>query len=61
MARHILVVDLDKFNLDEDNNFDVDDSDTVIHVKFLAWHSKFENARNLKKNKQRINACSVAS
>ena len=34
--RHILAVDLDKINLDNDNNFDEDDPDTIIHVKFLA-------------------------
>ena len=33
----ILVVDLDKINLDEDNNFDEDDFDTIIHVRLLAW------------------------
>ena len=38
----ILGVDFDKINLDEDNNFYEDDSDTIIYVIFLAWHNKFE-------------------
>ena len=37
----ILVVDLDKINLDDDKNFDEDDSETIIHVKILAWRNKF--------------------
>ena len=38
----ILGVDFDKINLDEDNNFYEDDSDTIIYVIFLTWHNKFE-------------------
>ena len=30
--RYILTVDLDKINLDNNNNFDEDDPDTIIHV-----------------------------
>ena len=48
--RYILVVDLDIINLDENNDFDEDDPDTIIHVSLLAWHSKFTNANHLKKN-----------
>ena len=44
----ILGVDLDKINLDNDNNFDEDDPDTIIHVRLLAWHSKFEKCKALK-------------
>ena len=36
--RHILAVDLDKINLDNDNNFDEHDPDTIIHARLLAWH-----------------------
>ena len=34
--RHILAVNLYEINLDNDNNFDKDDPDTIIHVRFLA-------------------------
>ena len=55
--RHILAVDLDKINLDEDNNFDEKDSDTVIHVRLLVLHSKFA----VRKAKTIINVYSVVS
>ena len=29
--KHIIVVDLDKINLDNDNNFDLNDRDDIIH------------------------------
>ena len=45
--RHILSAELDKINLDNDNDFDEDDPDTVIHVILLAWHRK--NKKELKK------------
>ena len=48
--RHILAVDLDKINLDNDKKFDEDDPDSVIHVRPLAWHSKFEKCKVLKKD-----------
>ena len=38
----ILAVYLDEINLDEDNNFDEDDRDTIIHVRLLAWLNKIE-------------------
>ena len=59
--RHILAVDLDKINLDNDKKFDEDDPDTVIHVRRLAWHSKFEKCKALKKDECRVNAISVVS
>ena len=37
--RHILAVDLDKINLDNANNFDEEDPNTIIHVRLLAWCS----------------------
>ena len=43
----ILNIDLNCMNLD-DNNFDEDDSGTIIHVRFLAWHIKFEKRKALK-------------
>ena len=41
-----LNVDLNCINLN-DNNFDEDDPDTIIHVKLLAWHTKFEKRKPL--------------
>ena len=32
-----LGVNIDKINLDDDNNFDEDDSDTNIYIGPLAW------------------------
>ena len=46
--RHILAVDLDKINLDNDD-FDEDDCDIIIHVRLLVWHRKFEKSKALKK------------
>ena len=40
--RHILALDLD-----EDNSFDEDDPDTIIHVRLLAWCNKFEKHKAL--------------
>ena len=55
----ILVVDLDKFNLDDGNNFYENNPETIFHVKLLAWHNKFEKRKALKK--QRVHASSVVS
>ena len=49
--RHILAIDFEKINLDENNNFVKDDPDTIIHVRFLASRSKFEKRETLKKDK----------
>ena len=38
--KHILVVDLQKINLD--NNFNENNPDTIIHIILLAWPSKFK-------------------
>ena len=45
----ILNIDLNCINL-VDNNFDEDNSGTVIHVRLLAWHTKFEKRKALKKS-----------
>ena len=45
----ILNIDFDNINLD--NNFDEDDPDTIILIKFLAWHIKFEKRKELKKKR----------
>ena len=39
--------DLNNNNLDD--NFDEDHPDTIIHIKLLAWHTKFEKRKVLKK------------
>ena len=49
----ILGVDLDKTNLDDYYNFADDDPETVIHVRFLAWHDKFEKHKTLKKRQMK--------
>ena len=46
--KHIIAVDLDKINLDNYNNFDEDDLETIIHIRLLAWRSKFEKCLALK-------------
>ena len=33
----------------DDTNYEEDDPDTIIHVRLLAWHSKFEKRKALKK------------
>ena len=45
---HILAVDIDKINLDNDKNFDQDDPGTIIHVRRLDWHSKFKKHKSKK-------------
>ena len=44
-----LAVDLDKINLEEDNNFDDDDPDTITHNRLLTLRFKFEKSKALKK------------
>ena len=44
----ILSIDLNSINLD-DSNYDEDDLEIIIHVRFLAWHSKFVKRKALKK------------
>ena len=36
-------------NINLDNNFDEDDPDTIIVIRLLAWHIKFEKRKALKK------------
>ena len=45
----ILNIDLNCINLDN-NNFDEDDPDTIIHVRLLAWHIKLGKRKTLKKD-----------
>ena len=37
----ILSVDLNNINLDDDN-FDEDDPEIIIHVRLMAWGNKFK-------------------
>ena len=43
----ILSIDLNNINLDK--NSDEDDLDTIILIRILAWHIKFEKRKKLKK------------
>ena len=45
----ILSIDPQNINLD-DTNYDEYDSETIIHVRLLAWYIKFKNAKHLKKS-----------
>ena len=45
--RHILGVDLDKVNLDNDNKFDENDPNTTVHVRLLAFPGKIEKSKAL--------------
>ena len=42
-------VDYDKILLD-DVEFHKDDPETIIHIRLLAWHTKFENHNAYKKD-----------
>ena len=44
----ILNIDLNCINL-HDNNFDENDSGTIIHARPLAWHIRLEKRKALKK------------
>ena len=46
---HFLAVALNKLNLDEDDNFDEDDLDTIIHSFTLVWRTIFEKCKTFKK------------
>ena len=45
----IFSVNLNDINLH--NSFDEDDPDTIILIRLLAWHIKFEKCKNLKEDK----------
>ena len=48
----ILNIDLNNVNLD-DTNYNEDDPETVIHLRLLVWHIKFEKHKPLKKSLMR--------
>ena len=43
----ILNIDINNINLD--NNFHDDDPDTIVLIRLLAWHVRFEKGKALKK------------
>ena len=43
------ILNIDLNNINVDNNLDEDDPDTIILVRLLAWHIKFEKRKALKK------------
>ena len=45
----ILNINVNFINLD-DNNFDEHDPDTIVHVRLLAWHTKFKKGKAFKKD-----------
>ena len=59
----VLGLDLDKVNLDDNNNFCEDDPEAIIHIRLLAWYIKFAKqiAKHLKRVEWRINANCVVS
>ena len=40
------IFNLDLNNINLDNNFDKDDSDTIILIRLLTWHIKFEKHKH---------------
>ena len=44
----ILNIDLNNISHD-DTNYNEDDPETIIHIRLLAWHIKFEKRKTLKK------------
>ena len=43
------ILNIDLNDIDLDSNFDKDDPDTIILIRLLAWHIKFEKRKALKK------------
>ena len=48
----ILNIDLTNINLD-DTSYEEDDPDTIILIRLLDWHNKFERRKVLRKTKKR--------
>ena len=44
-----IIINIELNNINIDNNFDENDPDTIILIKLLAWHIKFEKHKALKK------------
>ena len=47
----ILNIDLTNINLD-DTSYEEDDPDTIILIRLLDWHNKFERRKVLRKKKK---------
>ena len=45
----ILSVDLSNINLDEVNFYN-NDRETIMHVRFMAWHNRFKQLKVFKKD-----------
>ena len=43
----IVRIDLNNINIDN-TNYDEDDSETIIHIRLLAWLIKFEKRKAIK-------------
>ena len=56
----ILLLTTNKFSLD-DGNFDDVDSEIIIHIRLMACKQRKQRKACKKRDKQRINACSMAS
>ena len=52
------IVNIDLIKISLDDNFDEYDPDTIVFVRLLIWHIKFEKSKALKKdlNKDLIHA-----
>ena len=43
------ILNIDLNNINRDNNFDEDDPVTIVLIRLLSWHIKFEKREELKK------------
>ena len=43
------ILNIDHYNINLDINFNEDDPDTIILIRLLVWHIKFEKGKALKK------------
>ena len=42
----LIIIDLNDINLD-DTSYEEDDLDTIILIRLLAWHNKFQKHKNI--------------
>ena len=43
------ILDIDLNNINLDNDFDEDNPGSIVYVRLLAWHIKFDKRKGLKK------------